>query len=52
MASLPAPLAVNGIVTFEFRPLNQDDVLVLRYLDIVMFARKGDGHSFSDHRES
>ncbi len=30
----------RGIVKFDFRLFNQDDVLVLSYLDTVMFARR------------
>ena len=30
----------RGIVKFLFQMFNQDDVLVLRYLDTVMFARR------------
>jgi acyl dehydratase len=32
----------RGIIKFLFRLLNQDDVLVLSYLDTVMFARRPD----------
>ena len=31
----------RGVVRFEFRVSNQHDVVVLRYLDTVMFARRG-----------
>lgn len=30
----------RGIIKFEFRMLNQSDVVVLSYLDTVMFARR------------
>jgi len=32
----------RGIVKFHFRVFNQDEVLVLSYLDTVMFARRPD----------